>query len=198
MRIQSLNNVRGFTLIEMMVTVAVAAILLALAVPSFGEYFAKSRLRGAADELTSQMALARASAMRVDRDVVVSVVGTGTTWCSGGRQFSPVGTVGLVQGSSSETCDCSTDASTCLVTGDQSLVASSQFQDVELVSIVGTADLRFDRKVGALTDLAARTVKLRNTKFPATYILDVVVSPLGHARVCVPSGARSFGGYKSC
>lgn len=198
MGIQKLNRIRGFTLVELMVSVAVAGILLALAVPGFSEYFAKSRLRGAADDLTNQLALARANAMRMDRDVVVSVVGTGTTWCSGGRQFEPVGTVGLVQASGFATCNCSTDASQCLVTGDQSLVTSTTYTGVEVVSVTGTAALQFDRKVGILTDLATRTVRFRSTEYPSNYVLNVVVSPMGHARVCVPSGARLFGGYRSC
>jgi len=198
MRIRQLKRFSGFTLVELMITTVVAGILIALAVPSFSEFFAKSRLRGAADDLTNQMALARAGAMRVDRDVVVSVVGTGTTWCSGGRQFEPVGTVGMVLATGTATCNCSSAANLCLVTGDQSLVTSTEYNGVELVSVTGTANLQFDRKVGVLADLATRTVRLRSTAYPSNYILNVVVSPMGHSRVCVPTGARLFGGYRSC
>lgn len=188
----------GFSLVELMVAVAVLAVLVAAAAPSFQEYFAKARLRGAADGLASQVALARANAMRNDRDVVVSVVGEDDVWCSGGRQFAPTGTVGLVGGAGSSTCDCSDDASVCIVAGQQSLVSSTDYSDVQLDSLTGSADLQFDRKVGMLTDLTSRTIALKSAKYPDRFALNVVISPLGHARICLPSGAAAFGGYKSC
>lgn len=47
------KNLQGFTLIEVMVTVALVAILAALALPSFSEYVARSRLPDAFDGLAS-------------------------------------------------------------------------------------------------------------------------------------------------
>jgi prepilin-type N-terminal cleavage/methylation domain-containing protein len=43
----------GFTLIELMVTLAVMAVVLAAAAPSFADFFDKSRVRGAADGVIS-------------------------------------------------------------------------------------------------------------------------------------------------
>jgi len=55
---------RGFTLVELMVTLAVLAILATLAIPSFQEVIRSSRLSTAANDLSSAMALARSEAVR--------------------------------------------------------------------------------------------------------------------------------------
>ena len=55
---------RGFTIIELMVVVAVAGILLATAVPSFTDATARARLEGAANELSVDLQYARSEAVR--------------------------------------------------------------------------------------------------------------------------------------
>jgi type IV fimbrial biogenesis protein FimT len=62
---------RGFTLIELMMAVSVAAILLALAAPSFQQAMGKNRLSSAASELTGAVQLARAEAIRNNRRVTL-------------------------------------------------------------------------------------------------------------------------------
>lgn len=62
---------RGFTLIELMIAVAIAAILLALAAPNFTQALGKNRLSSAASELTGAVQLARAEAIRNNRRVTL-------------------------------------------------------------------------------------------------------------------------------
>jgi type IV fimbrial biogenesis protein FimT len=62
---------RGLTLIELMIAVAVGAILLALAAPSFTQALGKNRLSSAASELTGAVQLARAEAIRNNRRVTL-------------------------------------------------------------------------------------------------------------------------------
>jgi len=62
---------KGFTLIELMVTVAVAAILLTVGVPSFRDTVENNRLTAAANELVSALNLARSEAIK--RGVRVTV-----------------------------------------------------------------------------------------------------------------------------
>ncbi|MPS98116.1 MAG: prepilin-type N-terminal cleavage/methylation domain-containing protein [Pseudomonas sp.] len=69
---------RGFTLIEMMVVVALVAILAALAAPSFIAQIANQRVSSAALELQSLLQLARSEA--VYKRVESSFVGAGQTW----------------------------------------------------------------------------------------------------------------------
>lgn len=76
---------RGFTLIELMVTVAVMAILAAIAAPSMSELIDNRRAAGQAEELVASLQLARAEAIRRNARVTVCA-GTGivcngsTTW----------------------------------------------------------------------------------------------------------------------
>lgn len=54
----------GFTLIELMVVVAIAAILVSMAVPSFQSLLARRAATAAADSLVSDMTLARSEALK--------------------------------------------------------------------------------------------------------------------------------------
>ncbi|MBD9367538.1 GspH/FimT family pseudopilin [Xanthomonas sp. XNM01] len=55
---------RGFTLIELMVTVAVAALLLSLGLPSFQQAMRSNRVATTSNELMASLALARAEALK--------------------------------------------------------------------------------------------------------------------------------------
>jgi type IV fimbrial biogenesis protein FimT len=62
---------RGFTMMELLVTLAVAGVLLGLGVPAFRDFMRNGRLTGAANELLITMVSARNEAVR--RQLVVSV-----------------------------------------------------------------------------------------------------------------------------
>lgn len=62
---------RGFTLVELMVTLAVAAILVAAAIPGFQAMVNSNRLAGAANELVAGLQTARMEAIRRGRRAVV-------------------------------------------------------------------------------------------------------------------------------
>lgn len=62
----------GFTLIEAVVTLAIVAILAALAVPSFIEYQARKRMEGVATELYTDLQYARTEAVRRNANITVT------------------------------------------------------------------------------------------------------------------------------
>lgn len=68
------HRAAGFTLIELMVTVAVAGILAAVAVPAMTSLVNGNRLAGTTSELTAALQLARSEAIR--RNVRVTICGT--------------------------------------------------------------------------------------------------------------------------
>jgi type IV fimbrial biogenesis protein FimT len=73
----------GFTLVELMVTIAVAAILLALAVPSFYEMSLNSKLKSAANDLAASALLARSEAIKRNATVQLCVSTNGTACTTG-------------------------------------------------------------------------------------------------------------------
>jgi len=69
----------GFTLVELMVTVAVIAILAVVAVPGMTALINSSRLNGQAEEMVASLQLARAEAIRRNARVTVCASTDGTT-----------------------------------------------------------------------------------------------------------------------
>lgn len=77
----------GFSLIELMVTVAVLAILAAVAAPSMIAFVNANRLNGTTGEMTASLQLARSEAIRRNARVTVCSSSNGTT-CSGSSDWS--------------------------------------------------------------------------------------------------------------
>src|SRR5690606_7896913 len=63
----SRRNFAGFTLLELMVVIAIAAILLALALPSFTSTLRSNRVATSTNELLATLSLARSEAVRNTR-----------------------------------------------------------------------------------------------------------------------------------
>ena len=71
------NSESGFTLIEMMIVVAIVGVTSAMAVPSYIDWHARYQLRQAATEIQNQLSVARISAMSRNSVVNVSLVLSG-------------------------------------------------------------------------------------------------------------------------
>jgi type IV fimbrial biogenesis protein FimT len=79
---------RGFTLIELMIALAVAGVLMALAAPSFQQSLAGNRLSSGASELAGAVQLARSEAIRANRRVTLCRSEDGSA-CSGAASTWP-------------------------------------------------------------------------------------------------------------
>ncbi|MDM0072861.1 GspH/FimT family protein [Variovorax sp. J2P1-59] len=76
----------GFSAVELLVEIAIAALLMALAMPSFGTLVSRYRLRHAADDLSAAIYLARAEALR--RGGNVTLRGATAPGCSDADDWS--------------------------------------------------------------------------------------------------------------
>ena len=79
---------RGFTLIELMIALALAGVLMALAAPSFQQSLAGNRLSTAASELAGAVQLARSEAIRTNRRASLCRSTDGSA-CSGSSSSWP-------------------------------------------------------------------------------------------------------------
>ncbi len=68
---KTLNNYRGFSLIELMITLAVIVVLLTVGVPTFNTFIKNNRLKTATNNLVTALNLARSEAIK--RGLRVSV-----------------------------------------------------------------------------------------------------------------------------
>lgn len=191
MQIGSKSPRHGFTLIELMVTIAVLSVLLVAASPSFVDFFERYRLRSAVDDTVNLFAAARQGAVEADRNVKIKFAASTTDWCAGAiAQASPA--EGEPVPINPAPCNCATPL-TCLVGGDN-LVASAEGRGVTIGA--GGTEFTFDSKNGTLDPLATQAVAFLSST--GRYGLTVQVSALGQARACITAGKRPIPGYRPC
>jgi prepilin-type N-terminal cleavage/methylation domain-containing protein len=173
----------GFTLIEMMITLVVVAVLLAVVAPSFNDFFVKNRLKQAAEEIYGLMAKAKAETVTRNMDLTLNV--DSGAWCVGyaaaaGCTCSPVPAPDDVGA-------CAVPVGSPAVNVLQ-VIDGADFTDVNVTS--GDMGFTFDSVRGTT---AANTINLT----AGAWSLNVVVSPAGRVRLCAPDGNRTMG-YPQC
>jgi type IV fimbrial biogenesis protein FimT len=108
---------KGFTLMELMITVAVFGVLAALALPSFQSILEGRRLVGAADDLYSNIQYARSEAIKRNETIRFQVT-TGKNWCFG------------IDDDNGTVCDC--NASACEIDGELKNVTSGTYTGIQM------------------------------------------------------------------
>jgi len=73
------SHERGFTLVELLITTAVLAVLTFLALPSFNQWIVNTKIRSTTESVLAGFQLARAEAVRLNRGVRVTL-NADTSW----------------------------------------------------------------------------------------------------------------------
>src|SRR5690554_2615564 len=78
-----LKDMRGFTLVELMITIVLLAIIIAIAIPNFTQFIRNNQVQAKADELKTFLQYARGQAVTTRKSYQVT---TGASW-----EVKPVG-----------------------------------------------------------------------------------------------------------
>ena len=168
---------RGVTLIELLIGLAIVAVLLGLAVPSFRVFMQNTQIRNAADAALNGMQLARAEAIRRNKPVQFQL-NTGSGW-----------TVTIVKPSATDMATVCPGGAPCTIQTRTYKEGSAQ---VNVTAIPGGAyAVTFDA-MGGPTNNADGSLAINSLQFasqvsdPAIRSLNVVVSLSGTIRMCDP------------
>jgi len=169
-----LSKHNGLTLIELMVVIAVAAILIAVSISSFNRIIERQQLRQAAEALKSDMQLARTEAIKRSANViVVRNTGADGSWC---------------YGASTVTCDCMETVTTAANYCSIYRQIGTQYNRTDFDTVSANTTFVFRRGTANASNTCIRTTN---------YTLKVVVNDVGKVEVCSDVDAP-VGGYDSC
>ena len=144
------HRVRGFTMIELLVTIALLGILLTLAAPNLSQFVSNNRLTSQANSLVSDILLARSESATRGTQVVICTSTTGTScsstagWADGWIVFSDTNNNGAVD-------------------SGEAILKSSSALDSSTLAESGSATKLAFRPYGGLNPAASKDFKLCST-----------------------------------
>ena len=172
---------RGFTLIELVVTLIVLAIIMAIAAPSVADLRDRQALRGTADSLMTAVGLARQEAIKRNALVRVDFQPLGNGVCVGAAVVATAAATG---------CDCSA-AACALAAFPVSPTDVSDLRNIRLSVDPAFGDdggFVIDPRTGILANLSdTGSLTLESVR---GYVLRIDVGATGRVSSCVPSGAE--------
>ena len=170
---------RGLTMIECVVTLAIIAITLGAAIPSFTQARERRHLEGAAAQLVTDIRHARSLAVSHGAPVRLRVQQT-----AGGSCY-------LVHTGAAGDCQC-TEAGTSSCRSSAQVLRTVGFDAASPVRVASnSASMLFDSDRGTVTPTGTLTLQLQNG---AT--IRQVVNIMGRVRSCSPGAAVA--GYVAC
>ena len=150
---------QGLTLIELVMALGMIAVLMSLALPSFGNIMARHRLKAGAEQLSMDLAELRLLAAQRGQPMHLNL-SAGAEWCYA---------LAVASG-----CDCRVPQGCQLKT--------VRAKDHPGVTLLQTEDLRIDPQAGG----SGGSALLQGSDGAR---LRISLSPLGRAKVCAPAAA---------
>lgn len=181
---------RGFTLVEVMVSIVLLAIGTALALPSYRDMVEKRQVTNGAEQLASFINTSQGIAMKTNQVVTVSWSRSGhDDWC-----------VGAVSGETA--CDCGESnpaaADFCQIDGQAHILDDSHTGSLELMHRMdGDGAYAFDPVRGLLVDLGDTfTAEMHSPS--RDFRLNLLVNSTGRVLLCSEDYEHRVPGYPEC
>lgn len=192
------RRIFGFTLIELMVTLAVFAILTLLAVPSFVSFRQRSALRGATEQVQSFWNQARFEAAKRNQMVKVGVKQNAGNFC--------LGAATTTLKTDTTPCDCLSVAPTTDICDvaifpapDASFSGQSEWRGATFVVVSGTTPtlggannsvaVIEPKRAGLATPAQSGTLTFAGPSGQKAYKVNLNIDQLGRAQLCESSSA---------
>lgn len=171
-----LRNSQGFTLLEVMTVIAVFAISVSIATPSYKFVFEKYRFKAAVEAIVSNLQSARSEAIKINKDTFV-VFNTGGNWTM----------------RSSNSLTCALSAAGCTASDWENVSHASEYSGTSIDSTTLSSDqVKFDYIRGT-SNIGAITVSMNE------FSVNIKLNKLGYTKICSnnePTSSRM--GYGSC
>jgi type IV fimbrial biogenesis protein FimT len=170
------KNAGGFSIVEIIVGLAIIAILIAAITPFFETYFDQNRLKGAAETLYDNINFARTTAIKSNSTVSLTFI-AGANWC-----------YGMASGAIACICSSAPSVTNC----NLGIVSSTAYSGTSLATTIAGSTTTFNALRGTPNNIGTVTF---STVTP-TRSLQLSLSAMGTSSLCSPSG--TVGGYPGC
>ncbi len=215
---------KGFTLLELMIAIAILGILASFAIPSASDYFSVRKIINATEAVYGQLQFARSQAIARSEKVYVRV-GYGnnadaSTWMmtvSTRDNCDLVGTYAVLTGTAPTLPDAANDCTLVMDDGDGVIHGLNGAEDIDDLAYYTLSGASFNGvEVDADGDSATtgapnqisfnpirgtapnETVFLTYTHPKGQYEMQVRTTISGRVRICSPTGAKKVPGYTVC
>jgi type IV fimbrial biogenesis protein FimT len=174
----------GLAILEVIITLCIVGLLIAVATPTFARLLERYRLKAATELLYSDLQLVKTEAIKRNNRVRLSfqTSNAGATWCYGIKEQS--------------TCDCNVDtgSSACHLDNISKVVRSTDFPHIHLTTAIssGSNHFTFD---GVRNTTAGTFGRATFTSLMEGLETRVIVSRLARIRFCSPAGDKNVNGY---
>lgn len=192
------SNHKGFTIIELMIAIAVLAIVTSLALPSYRTIIEKRQVTSGAEQFKAFMSAAQLESVRRNQPVAVNFEWNGGSWCLGIRTAETV---------ANADCDCTIadtgNASACVMDGQLRVIDSNNLNYPDVLqssSTLGGGDnnLIFDPVRGLI--FGNETANMEFLSDEGSYAVNVEVLPTGRMNICSDTdrGSKEVPRFESC
>jgi prepilin-type N-terminal cleavage/methylation domain-containing protein len=199
------SNTQGFTLIELMIVVAVLAIITSLALPSYRMIMEKRQVTSGAEQIKAFLSSAQLEAVKHNEYVAVSYKTGGNdaegypNWCLGMRDADTASNP-----TEAAACDCTVDsgANACTVDGGLRVMRSTSLSYPGVLDVDSVTDghtLVFDPIRGTMANLGNSMV-FELLSDEGHYAMSVDITPTGRVRICsdLSRSDLEVPGYDEC